>query len=222
MIAHSQDKDKKDRPEGSVEQFSAAGRDYFRVNLAHGIAGRHQCMICTTANSHLLVWNAGAPNEKGLDAIVDTLNSITPLPQRSAAESAQSSGQKDGAAEGSPTKPDAAQPERVKVSSGVTAGLLLKRVNPIYPADARAAYIQGTVLREPKSARPVTSRILSWWTAHWNWRVLRWLPCVNGSTSLTCYLDNLSLSIRRYRLTISFGREIDLLIPPVVVSRRGC
>lgn len=144
MIAHSQDK--RDRPEGGVEEFSAAGRDYFRVNLARGFGGRHQCIICTTANGHLLVWNAGAPKEKGLEVIVATLNSITPLPLRSATESAQSTGPKDGAAEGAPSKPDAAQPERVKILSGVTSGLLIKRVNPIYPADARAAYIQGTVL----------------------------------------------------------------------------
>jgi TonB family protein len=144
MIARSQGK--KDRIQGSVVEFSAAGRVYFRVDMAHGIGGRHQCMICTTANGHLLVWNAGASNEKGLDAIVDTLNSITPLSQRSATESAQSAGQKDGAAEGAPSKPDAAQPESVKALSGVASGLLIKKVYPIYPADARAAYIQGTVL----------------------------------------------------------------------------
>ena len=90
MIAHSQDK--KDQSEDRVEEFSAAGRDYFRVNLARGVGGRHQCVICTTANGHLLVWSAGAPNEKGLDAIVDTLNSITVLPQESTAKSAQSAG----------------------------------------------------------------------------------------------------------------------------------
>src|SRR6266550_4295282 len=49
--------------------------------------------------------------------------------------------------------------------------------------------------------------MLSWWTAQSNWRVLRWPPCVSGSTSLTCYWDNLSRSRRRYRSTISFGRE---------------
>jgi TonB family protein len=146
MIAHSQDKkDKNYRIEGNVVEFSAAGRVYFRVNMAHGLGGRHQCMICTTANGHLLVWNAGASNEKGLDAIVDTLNSITPLSQRSATVSAQSAGQKDGKAEGAPSKPDAAQPDRVKASSGVASGLLIKKVTPVYPDDARAAYIQGTV-----------------------------------------------------------------------------
>ena len=145
MIAQSHDK--KERPEGGVQQFSAAGRDYFRVNFERGVGGRHQCVICTTANGHLLVWNAGAPNEKGLDAIVSTLDSITPLPQRTAAESGRGvAGQKYGEAEGAPSKPVIARPERVKVSSGVTTGLLVKKVSPIYPADARAAHIQGTVV----------------------------------------------------------------------------
>ena len=33
-----------------------------------------------------------------------------------------------------------------KVASGVTTGLLIKKVSPIYPDDARAAYIPGTVV----------------------------------------------------------------------------
>jgi len=102
MITHSQDK--KDKLEGGIAEFSAAGREYFRINMARGIGGRHQCIICSTANGHLLVWNAGASNQKGLDAIVATLNSITPLPQRSAAESGQSAGQKDGQADVGPSK----------------------------------------------------------------------------------------------------------------------
>ena len=147
IAAHSSAKqDKKDQPAGGVEAFSAAGRDYFRVNLARGAGGRHECVICTTANGHLLVWDAGASNEKGLDAIVATLDSITVLPQRSTTDSAQSSGQKNVEVEGAPPNPAITRPDRVKVSSGVTSGLLIKKVNPTYPPEARAAYIQGTVL----------------------------------------------------------------------------
>lgn len=143
MIAHSQDN--KDKPESGVVEFSAAGRSYFRVNVAHGHWGRYQCVICTVANRHLLIWNAGAPNEKGLATIVATLNSIVLLPPRSAPESVQSAGL-DGAADDSPSKPVQTRPERVKVSSGVTTGLLIKKVVPIYPKEARRAYIQGTVV----------------------------------------------------------------------------
>jgi protein TonB len=143
MIASSQDE--KLKKEGAVTEFSANGRDYCRVNMPRGRGGHHQAMICTTtANNHLLLWNAGASNEKGLDEIVATLNSIAPLPPRSGPESsAQPTAQKDGHAEG---ELSTAQPERVGVASGVSMGLLIKRVNPVYPVEARAAYIQGTVM----------------------------------------------------------------------------
>jgi TonB family protein len=144
MIAHSPGK--KDQPEGGVEEFSAAGRDYFRLNLARGEGGRHGCVICTAANGHLLVWRAGAAKDKGLEAVVATLNAITSLPQQNATGSAQSVG-KNGQAEA----PLSA--ERVKVLGGVTAGLLIKKVNPVYPYDARAAYIQGTVVLQAEISK---------------------------------------------------------------------
>lgn len=144
MIANYQDK--KGQPEGGVEQFSAAGREYFRVNFAHGVGGRHQCIICTTANNHLLVWTATASNEKGLDAVLATLDSITTMPQRSAAETGQTPSPKAKELETTVSKPVVARPDRVRVSGGVTAGLLIKKVNPTYPADARSARIQGTVV----------------------------------------------------------------------------
>jgi len=37
-------------------------------------------------------------------------------------------------------------PKRVRVSSGVEQGLLLTKVQPEYPADAREARIQGVVI----------------------------------------------------------------------------
>jgi len=44
------------------------------------------------------------------------------------------------------TTPRVAAPERVRVSQGVSTGLLVKRVNPEYPPEARRGRIQGTVL----------------------------------------------------------------------------
>jgi protein TonB len=144
MIARSQDT--KERLEGGVLQFSAAGRDYFRVNMAHGPWGRRHSTVCTVANNRLLIWNAGASNETGMDEILATLNSITPAPPRTATEMAPSLALKDTAPEGSASEPGSDRPLKVRVSSGVSSGLLIKRVAPHYPDDARRAYIQGTVL----------------------------------------------------------------------------
>ena len=45
----------------------------------------------------------------------------------------------------SPSAQDQPKPLRVRVSSGVAEGLLVKKVNPDYPKDARKQGIQGTV-----------------------------------------------------------------------------
>jgi len=42
--------------------------------------------------------------------------------------------------------PKVAAPQRVRVSAGVTSGLLIRRVQPVYPPLARQARIQGQVL----------------------------------------------------------------------------
>jgi TonB family protein len=46
------------------------------------------------------------------------------------------------------TQPAGAVPQRVRVSSGVSSGLILSKVNPIYPPDAREQRIQGVVVMQ--------------------------------------------------------------------------
>jgi protein TonB len=43
-------------------------------------------------------------------------------------------------------RPRIAPPQRVRVSQGIPQGLLVKRVNPEYPPEARRGRIQGTVV----------------------------------------------------------------------------
>src|SRR5437879_10652457 len=49
--------------------------------------------------------------------------------------------------------PKVATPQRVRVSSGVSQGLLLRRVNPTYPPLARRARIQGTVILQAQISK---------------------------------------------------------------------
>ena len=75
-----------------------------------------------------------------------TLNAITPLSQPMATESSPSKELKNDGVEGPSPKPVTAPPTRVRVASGVSTGLLIKKVTPVYPEGARAARIQGTVV----------------------------------------------------------------------------
>jgi len=49
--------------------------------------------------------------------------------------------------------PHIATPTRVRVSSGVSSGLLIRRVNPTYPPLARQARIQGTVILQAQISK---------------------------------------------------------------------
>lgn len=50
-----------------------------------------------------------------------------------------------GASNAFAPKPQLAVPQRVRISQGITTGLLIHRVEPAYPGIAKAARIQGTV-----------------------------------------------------------------------------
>src|SRR5580693_2959619 len=49
--------------------------------------------------------------------------------------------------------PHIATPQRVRVSSGVSSGLLIRRVNPTYPPLARQARIQGMVMLQAQISK---------------------------------------------------------------------
>jgi protein TonB len=49
--------------------------------------------------------------------------------------------------------PKVATPQRVRVSAGVTQGLVLKKVNPVYPPIARAARISGSVVLQAEISK---------------------------------------------------------------------
>jgi len=49
--------------------------------------------------------------------------------------------------------PKIATPQRVRVSSGVVSGLLVRKVNPVYPPLARQARIQGTVVLQAQISK---------------------------------------------------------------------
>jgi TonB family protein len=45
------------------------------------------------------------------------------------------------------------KPQRVRVSSGVSSGLLIHKVNPVYPREARQERIQGTIILQARISK---------------------------------------------------------------------
>jgi TonB family protein len=136
--------------EGGVEEFSAAGHDYYRIIFENSVGPHHRSVICTTANHRVLLWNASAENAKGLDAVISTLDSVAPLAPSPAGPTA-----KPNDSEHDSPEPASGEPRR-KVPAGVTTGLLVKKVNPFYPPAARSARIQGTVVLEAEISKKGT------------------------------------------------------------------
>jgi TonB family protein len=126
---------------GEVTQLTIAGLNAYRADFKPSNSeAQYQSIICTMAKGYLVRWNFLAMSESALDAAVSTVSLITKFsapsePTKPPAESAE-------VAEAA----QASSPKRMRVSSGVTAGLLIKRVEPKYPPYAKAAHIQGTVL----------------------------------------------------------------------------
>jgi protein TonB len=62
--------------------------------------------------------------------------------------------------------PKAATPQRVRVSQGVSSGLLIRKVQPAYPPLARQARIQGTVILHAEISKDGTIQNLQLISGH--------------------------------------------------------
>jgi TonB family protein len=115
---------------GDVSQFTVAGHDFYRAyfEYRHGID--HGALLCTSIKDYMLHWNIVGWSKQAIETAVSTLNSMTPAPPQPPPATLE------------PPK----VPTGVRVSSGVSTGLLIKKVQPVYPPEARYAHIQGSVV----------------------------------------------------------------------------
>jgi TonB family protein len=124
------------KQEGDIGKFEIAGFVFYRADfkLPHS---QYQTIVCTVANGYVLRWDFRARSQSAMEVAVATLNAITklePAPPDSAPK---------------PETPESSQPgvvSRLRVSSGVAAGMRLKGVDPVYPQEAKEEGIQGDVI----------------------------------------------------------------------------
>ena len=134
-LANSIQISKQGKQKGELSQFTIAGRDFYRANFEVRDGPDDQARICSVAKDYLLLWNIQVWSKKAVETGALTLNAITALPV--APEPKET--------DPPPTALGQTRPMVVRVVQGISLGLLIKKVQPIYPKDARYKGIQGTV-----------------------------------------------------------------------------
>jgi TonB family protein len=124
---------KEGQQKGDVSQLTFAGHDFYRgdFEFRHGID--HRTFLCTSTKDYRLQWNIAGWSKQAIETAVATLQSMTPPPMATPQQ---------------PKPPPTADPEvskQVRVPQGMSTGLLVKKVTPVYPQEAKQAHIQGTV-----------------------------------------------------------------------------
>jgi len=76
--------------------------------------------------------------------------------------------------------------QRVRISTGVSAGLIEQKVQPSYPGEARNAGIQGTVVLEGIISKEGRSPSCMWFQVRKNWPHRPSRRCNSGAIGLTC------------------------------------
>ena len=141
QMAQQLEKQDKTQVKHAKQAFSVGSKDFSRLDFEQKGVLSHRSLICTTAKDYVLVWNAGARDGKGIEAVISSLSSV------STTDSVAGPGAPSAPGASDPRDPqESAEHVPIHVASGVSGGLLVKKVPPVYPADARAAYIEGTVI----------------------------------------------------------------------------
>jgi TonB family protein len=127
---------KQGKLKGKVSQFTFATHDFYREDFEFKNGVSNHSMLCTSEKDYLLLWNVEGWTWKAVDGAVSTLNSLAAVPPAPASQPAPRPA--------SVASPKVA-PSMVKTPLGVAAGLLIKKVQPTYPEEARRNRVQGSI-----------------------------------------------------------------------------
>jgi TonB family protein len=133
------------RKKGEISQFTAAGRDFYRADFEYRKDVSDRSTICMAEKDYLLLWNIEGWSRRAVEEAVSTLNSLTADPPM-LPKLEKSANQVNASGRALTGVVPAARPVQVHLPTGFTTGLLIKKVQPIYPREARNNRIQGTVV----------------------------------------------------------------------------
>jgi TonB family protein len=132
---------------GTVIPSSIAAHDFHRADFDFRESPSHRTFLCTKSKDYFLQWSVVGLSKGAVESVVSTLNVIDS--SQSKASPAGADPNNSNSAPGMQSKP---QVVSVRVAQGVSQGLILKKVPPVYPQQAKYAHIQGSVVLIEESA----------------------------------------------------------------------
>ena len=132
---------KEAKQKGTTAPLTIAGHDFYRADFDFGESPSHRSFLCTQSKDYLLQWNVVGLSKGAVESVVSTLNPIDA--SQSKASAAGAAPNNSNSTPGTQNRP---QVVSVRVAQGVSQGLILKKVPPVYPQQAKYARIQGSVV----------------------------------------------------------------------------
>jgi TonB family protein len=136
------------------------GRHFFRSDYKAVMPDNiplYLAYVYTEFRGYFIGETLAAASPEGLDQAADSLQQISFREDEPNSKCVMSGdtglnigGVIGGVLNSKPPQPDTAQPQSVRVSQGVSTGLLVTKVQPQYPDDAKQARIQGQVVLQAK------------------------------------------------------------------------
>jgi TonB family protein len=132
LLVNSLQSQKDGKPQGGVSQFTKSGHDFYRADFEFRQGIEHRSFVCLSSKDYFLQWNIIGWPKQAIETAVATLDSMTLAPPTTTS-APQQVGKQDA-------------PTNTHLASGVATGLLIKRVTPVYPPEAKYAHIQGSAV----------------------------------------------------------------------------
>ena len=133
---------KQAQQKGTIAALNIAGHQYYRVDFDFRESPNHRTFICTESKNYLLQWKIVGLSKNAVESTVSTLNAIGAAQPNTAPVDPPAT---DIDAKASGASQSKEHVVRVKIGQGVSQGLLIKIVRPVYPDQARYAHIHGSV-----------------------------------------------------------------------------
>jgi TonB family protein len=131
-LASTLNASKSAKQKGSTSSFNVAGREFLRSDFEYRTDPPDHAAICSPSKDYLLLWSVQGLTKKAVETAASTISLVTSSPPQPKQDL-------------SPTQASSTTRPQVPIGLGMTTGLLIKKVQPVYPEGARRNRIQGTI-----------------------------------------------------------------------------